>query len=119
MESPASSHLVSAALDYLPFEPLATQLEVIRAAAEFAVSGGERDVFVLNGYAGTGKTSVVGALIHALDTVRRRVVVLAPTGRAAKVASALSSHPASTIHRRIFRPDPADPSGRTWRPRTS
>lgn len=116
MESPASSHLVSAALDYLPFEPLATQLEVIRAAAAFAVSGGERDVFVLNGYAGTGKTSVVGALIHALDTVRRRVVVLAPTGRAAKVASALSSHPASTIHRRIFRPDPSDPSGRTWRP---
>lgn len=116
MSSPVRQMLLDEALAYLSFEPLPTQLSVLAAACGFAVSGGERDVFVLNGYAGTGKTSVVGALIHALDRAKRKVVVLAPTGRAAKVASSLSSHPASTIHRRIFRPDLSDPSGRTWRP---
>ena len=109
-----SSHILQEALASLPFEPLPGQLATLSAAADFAVDGGDRDVFVLNGYAGTGKTSLVGALIHALDTFRRPVVVLAPTGRAAKVASSLSSHQASTIHRRIFRPHPSDPSGRSW-----
>lgn len=114
MEPTAQSLLVATAVETLPFEPLATQLGVIRAAADFIVAGAERDVFVLNGYAGTGKTSVVGALIRALDTSGRKVVVLAPTGRAAKVASSLSGHPASTIHRRIYRPNPADTSGHSW-----
>lgn len=109
-----SAHILQSALESLPFEPLPSQLSVLTAAADFAVNAGERDVFVLNGYAGTGKTSVVGALIRALDRFKRRVVVLAPTGRAAKVASSLSSHQASTIHRRIFRPNPSDPSGRSW-----
>lgn len=109
-----SSHILQEALENLYFEPLPQQLAVLSAACDFAVSGGDRDVFVLNGYAGTGKTSVVGALIKALDKFRRPVVILAPTGRAAKVASSLSSHPASTIHRRIFRPSPSDPSGRSW-----
>ena len=106
--------ILEAALATLPFEPLPSQLSVLAAAAKFAVDASDRDVLVLNGYAGTGKTSIVGALIRALDRYKRRVVVLAPTGRAAKVASSLSSHPASTIHRRIFRPNPADPSGRSW-----
>lgn len=106
--------MLEAALEYLPFEPMPGQLSVLTAACEFVIEGDDRDVFVLNGYAGTGKTSIVGALIHALDVYHRKVVVLAPTGRAAKVASLLSSHPASTIHRRIFRPHPSDPSGRSW-----
>lgn len=98
----------------LNFEPLASQLSVLAAACDFAVAESALDVFVLNGYAGTGKTSIVGALIRALDEFKRPVVVLAPTGRAAKVASLLSSHSASTIHRKIFRPNPADPSGKSW-----
>lgn len=109
-----SSHLLKEALDFLPFEPLPNQLSVLAAACEFAVASSDRDVFVLNGYAGTGKTSLIGALIHTLDKFRRRVVVLAPTGRAAKVAASLSSHPASTIHRRLFRPNPSDPTGKSW-----
>lgn len=113
-KSPLASELAGFAIDSLPFEPLDSQRLVLAAAAEFAVAGADRDVFVLNGYAGTGKTSIVGALIRALDHFRRRVVILAPTGRAAKVASSLSSHPASTIHRRIYRPNPADPSGHSW-----
>ncbi len=114
MEMSPGSQIARTAFGLLPFEPKAGQAAVLCAAAEFAACGGDRDVFVLNGYAGTGKTSLVGALIGALDRLRRRVVVLAPTGRAAKVASSLSSHPASTIHRRIYRPNPSDPTGRSW-----
>ena len=98
----------------LPFDPHADQMVLIEVLASFIVSSDPRGVFVLNGYAGTGKTSVMGAMIKALDDLRRRVVVLAPTGRAAKVAASMSSHPASTIHRRIFRPDLNDPSSRSY-----
>jgi exodeoxyribonuclease-5 len=58
---------------------------------------------VLKGYAGTGKTTLVGALVKVLSAERRPVVLLAPTGRAAKVLSAYAGRPASTIHRRIYR----------------
>lgn len=106
--------IMQAALATLPFVPLESQKLMLAKASEFVTDGGDRDIFVLNGYAGTGKTSLVGALIRAMDRYRHRVVVLAPTGRAAKVASSLSDHPASTIHRRIFRPSPSDPSGASW-----
>ena len=55
--------------------------------AEAVTKFGTGEATKINAYAGTGKTSVVGALIHALDRAKRKVVVLAPTGRAAKVAS--------------------------------
>lgn len=100
----------------LPFETLPQQDEVLRDMCAFVTGDAPRDVFVLNGYAGTGKTSLVGALIKALDVLKRRVVVLAPTGRGAKVASGMSDHPASTIHRRLFRPDLSDPSGHRYLP---
>ncbi|MCW5900569.1 MAG: AAA family ATPase [Flavobacteriales bacterium] len=58
---------------------------------------------VLKGYAGTGKTTLVGALVRVLAAEKRAVVLLAPTGRAAKVLSAYAQAPASTIHRRIYR----------------
>lgn len=59
-------------------------------------------VFVLNGYAGTGKTSLLGALVKALRTLKIDTVLMAPTGRAAKVLSSMAGVPASTIHRRIY-----------------
>lgn len=102
------------ALSLLDYTPLPGQLEVLEGLSEFAVSGGERDVFVLNGYAGTGKTSLAGAYIRALGAAKKRVIILAPTGRAAKVSASFSGRQASTIHRRIFRPDPADPSGHRY-----
>lgn len=58
---------------------------------------------VLKGYAGTGKTTLVGALVKVLSRQKRPVVLMAPTGRAAKVLSAYAQAPASTIHRRIYR----------------
>lgn len=106
--------LYSKAVASLPFELIKAQEDLLHDMAVFALDSAPNDVFVLNGYAGTGKTSVVGALIKAMDAMKRRVVVLAPTGRGAKVASSMSSHPASTIHRRLFRPDMADPSGQRY-----
>lgn len=114
MKQSAGSEIVSRALERLDYEPLPTQMLVLCAAAEFAVSAGDRDVFVLNGYAGTGKTSLLGALIGALRDLKRNVVLLAPTGRAAKVASAFSGFPASTIHRKIFRPLEGDNESLKW-----
>lgn len=107
----SAEKLYRAALATLPFKLLDQQDEVLKRMCLFAVSDTSGDVFVLNGYAGTGKTSLVGALIKALDAAKRKTVVLAPTGRGAKVASGMSAHPAGTIHRRLFRPDMSDASG--------
>ena len=64
----------------------------------------EKDVaFLLRGYAGTGKTSLVGALVRTLDKLEQKVILLAPTGRAAKVFSSYAGHPAFTIHKKIYR----------------
>jgi len=60
-------------------------------------------VFIVKGYAGTGKTSVIGALVKGLPALRLKSVLLAPTGRAAKVLSVYSGKTASTIHKKIYR----------------
>ncbi len=62
-----------------------------------------REVFLLKGYAGTGKTSIIAACVNALLGLKRKVVLLAPTGRAAKVLAKYSQYPANTIHRWIYR----------------
>lgn len=110
MSAPWENMIVDAAASRLPFELLPSQRELLVELENFLYAGSDRSVFVLNGYAGTGKTSVVGAFIKALGELRRPVVVLAPTGRAAKVAAGFSGHPASTIHKRIYRGDSTDPS---------
>ena len=63
----------------------------------------DRAVMIMRGSAGTGKTSLSGAIVRTMKRLRQRVVLLAPTGRAAKVFSINSDTPASTIHRRIYR----------------
>lgn len=106
--------LADAAYTFLPFEPNTQQAVLINALASFITDGKARDVFVLNGYAGTGKSSVVGAVVKALDAARVRSVILAPTGRAAKVASQFASHKASTIHKRLYRGNSADPANTSF-----
>ncbi len=86
----------------LPYEPNSQQMEIIAALSKFVADSDDRSVFLLNGYAGTGKTSLAGALVNALPSLRMRAVLLAPTGRAAKVFSGYSSHSAFTIHRKIY-----------------
>lgn len=99
----------------LPYTPNTQQDALIGALARFCAGLKPTDgspspatpdadrVFVVNGYAGTGKTSLMAALVRALRALSIPVVLMAPTGRAAKVLSAYSGFGASTIHRRIYR----------------
>ena len=90
----------------LPYVPNDQQVQLIAALARFCSPLMPGDaVFLLNGYAGTGKTSLTGALVRSLRDARIPVVLLAPTGRAAKVFSRFSGMTATTIHRRIYRSD--------------
>ena len=92
-------------LTALPYTANDQQVAVVAALARFVTAPVTDDMaFILNGYAGTGKTSLTGALVRVLEAHGRKVVLLAPTGRAAKVFSANShGHPAFTIHRKIYR----------------
>ena len=83
--------------------PTPGQVRAIDALDRLLTTPKDRATLILKGYAGTGKTTLVGALVRALAAEERRVVLLAPTGRAAKVLSAYAGAPASTIHRRIYR----------------
>lgn len=86
-----------------PYQPTAEQENVVKKMADFLTGRQQEQVFVLRGYAGTGKTSLVGALVRTLDALQQKSVLLAPTGRAAKVFAAYAGHPAFTIHKRIYR----------------
>lgn len=92
----------------LPFAPTEGQHEAIVRFSEFMCAGmpnthQSSPVMLLRGSAGTGKTSVARAIVNGMKTMRQKVVLLAPTGRAAKVFSQGISHKAYTIHRRIYR----------------
>lgn len=87
----------------LPFEPTDQQIHLLDALGEFLMSTDKEKVFLLRGYAGTGKTSVVSALVRALNELKQKTVLLAPTGRAAKVIANYSGFPAFTIHKKIYR----------------
>ena len=85
------------------FTPTTEQNQAIRTFCQFMASRADRPAMILCGSAGTGKTSVTSAMIKALVSLRQKVVLLAPTGRAAKVLSMNAGMPAYTIHRRIYR----------------
>ena len=87
----------------LPFEPNEEKAGLLEALGAFLVSRDARKAFVLRGYAGTGKTSVTSALVRALKGLKQPCVLLAPTGRAAKVLSRYSGEQAYTIHKKIYR----------------
>ena len=87
----------------LPFDPNEEKEGLFKALGAFIVSRDERKAFILRGYAGTGKTSVMSALVRALAGLKQPCVLLAPTGRAAKVLSRYSGFPAYTIHKQIYR----------------
>lgn len=95
--------LASEIKDFLPFIPTSGQETAIGMLSLFVCGGGDRKTFLLRGYAGTGKTSIVGALVRTLHHHKYRVVLLAPTGRAAKVFSSYSGSEACTIHKKIYR----------------
>ncbi len=86
-----------------PYEPTVEQEITIKLLSEFMLSKVNETVFLLKGYAGTGKTSLVGSLVKTMDKLKQKVVLLAPTGRAAKVFSSYAGHSAYTIHKKIYR----------------
>lgn len=85
------------------FNPTEQQSVLIEKLSIFIMSNDTHKAFLLKGYAGTGKTSIVSALVRALNSLEQKTVLLAPTGRAAKVLSGYSGFPAFTIHKKIYR----------------
>ncbi len=87
-----------------PHTPTATQSVALQKLAEFTLSQVKEEVFLLKGYAGTGKTTLIGTLVNSLWKVQKKAVLMAPTGRAAKVMSNYAQTQAYTIHRKIYFP---------------
>ncbi len=86
-----------------PFEPTEEQNIAITMISEFVSCDKDSSLFLLKGYAGTGKTTLIGALVRALKRFSSRVILMAPTGRSAKIFSIYSSNNAYTIHKKIYR----------------
>ena len=90
-------------LQQFGFPPTQEQEYALEVFAEFLTDRDPHAVMILRGSAGTGKTTLSGAIVRTLKEIRQKVMLLAPTGRAAKVFSLNSGSPAYTIHRRIYR----------------
>ena len=96
-------YLVSQIKSNFPFKPTSEQENSLERISEFILAAEERKVFLLCGYAGTGKTTLISALVRTMEQLQRKTVLLAPTGRAAKVFSSYSGKSAHTIHKWIYR----------------
>ena len=88
-------------LSRLKFEPTSCQDSLLRKVADFISD--DDDIMIVNGYAGTGKTTAISAVISVMKEYKTKCVLLAPTGRAAKVLSSYAGQPAFTIHKHIYR----------------
>ena len=89
-------------LAHMYYAPTSCQAGLLRDIADFITSD-DGDILVVNGYAGTGKTTAIAAVIAAMGEYQVPCVLLAPTGRSAKVLSSYAGRPASTIHKHIYR----------------
>lgn len=98
-----NSYLVGQIKENFPHEPTPGQARTVEELSEFLLSPVNDTVFILRGYAGTGKTSLVSAVVKTMMKLDQKAILLAPTGRAAKVFSGYSGHPAFTIHKKIYR----------------
>ncbi len=97
------SYISDQILKELGVEPTNSQKEMAVKLSDFITSDNQNQVFLLKGYAGTGKTTSISALVRVLDKMKIKTVLLAPTGRASKVLSQYCDKPASTIHKKIYR----------------
>ncbi len=98
-----TDHLISQFVNSLQYPPTYGQHKLFKTLAEFITDNLNSDILVVNGYAGTGKTSAIGSVVKVLDVYKQKVVLLAPTGRAAKVFAHYSNKPAYTVHKQIYR----------------
>ncbi|AZJ35964.1 ATP-dependent DNA helicase [Tenacibaculum singaporense] len=91
-------------LQKFPYTPTEKQNELLDVLTDFIFSDDNRALFLLKGYAGTGKTTIISTVVHNLWKIGQKAVLLAPTGRAAKVISGYSNRQAFTIHKKIYFP---------------
>jgi len=91
-------------LEKFPYHPTNKQQELFHMLVDFLFSTDNQSVFLLKGYAGTGKTTTISTLVNSLWKTGKKAVLLAPTGRAAKVISGYSKRQALTIHKKIYFP---------------
>ncbi|MCL5244845.1 AAA family ATPase [Cellulophaga sp. 20_2_10] len=104
MNLPTSTSFFTILKDKFPFEPTLKQLITLEKLSQFLVSKEKDTLFLLKGYAGTGKTTIIGTIVTNLWHVKMKAVLLAPTGRAAKVMSNYANTKALTIHKKIYFP---------------
>ena len=97
------SHIQSVLSDNLGHTPTDDQSSAIASLASYVIENNNESIFILKGYAGTGKTSLINALVKTLESFRFNAILLAPTGRAAKVLSSYSGRQSFTIHKKIYR----------------
>lgn len=102
MEQPAG--LYREFLRGFHFQPTQRQDELLRKLADFVINGHKNSLFLIRGYAGTGKTTIISAVVNHLDPVGVKAVLLAPTGRAAKVMGSYAKRQSLTIHKKIYYP---------------
>lgn len=98
-----NTYIAGQIYEKISFETTFSQKKVVEMLSDYLSSPKNEQIFVLNGYAGTGKTTLVAAVVDVLEQMQVPTVLLAPTGRAAKVLSRYCHRPALTIHKRIYR----------------
>ena len=99
-----SSLFYSVLQKQFPFQPTVKQDIFFQMISVFLTNSNNDEIFVLKGYAGTGKTTVISTIVNNLISINKKYVLLAPTGRAAKIIANYSNKPAHTIHRKIYFP---------------
>ena len=98
-----NTYIASQIYEKISFETTFSQKKVVEMLSDYLSAPKNEQIFVLNGYAGTGKTTLVAAVVEVLEQMQVPTVLLAPTGRAAKVLSRYCHRTALTIHKRIYR----------------
>ncbi len=99
-----SANFYKEILNNFPYPPTLKQQQLINELSNFVFNDDKNGLFILKGYAGTGKTTVISTFVNSLWKINKKAVLLAPTGRAAKVISLYSKRQALTIHKKIYSP---------------
>jgi exodeoxyribonuclease-5 len=99
-----ASELYAKFIQFFPFAPTIRQDQLLERLSDFVLDENKQKLFLLKGYAGTGKTTIISTLVNNLWHCGLKSVLLAPTGRAAKVIGLYSKKPAYTIHKKIYHP---------------
>ncbi|NAY93230.1 AAA family ATPase [Muricauda sp. JGD-17] len=104
MDYPTTTGFLQTLTEKFPHIPTKKQHLALERLSQFILEGGRNEIFLLKGFAGTGKTTIVATIVNNLWRVKKKAVLMAPTGRAAKVMSVYAGDKAFTIHKKIYFP---------------